>query len=135
VRRGGLWAKHMGLNWGTIGNTLGEHIGNLGNYWEPDGNLKGTCWEQRKNEKTSRDPSPPKLKRKKSMHFECKLNLPLASFFCFCSNGPFWLSYNQIKLKLGRFHKLAVSMWGWIAFPLSHLYKWEGQNFGQNKMG
>ncbi len=25
--KGGLWAKHMGLKWGDIGNTLGEHIG------------------------------------------------------------------------------------------------------------
>jgi hypothetical protein len=31
VRRGGLWAKHMGLKQGAIGNILGEHIGNLGN--------------------------------------------------------------------------------------------------------
>ncbi len=51
VRRGGLWAKHMGLTWGAIGNTLGEHIGNL----------NGTCWEQRKN-----IPPYPKLKRKKN---------------------------------------------------------------------
>jgi len=29
VKRGGLWAKHMGLKQGVIGNTLGEHIGNL----------------------------------------------------------------------------------------------------------
>jgi hypothetical protein len=29
VRRGGLWAKHMRLERGDIGNTLGEHIGNL----------------------------------------------------------------------------------------------------------
>jgi hypothetical protein len=58
VRRGGLWAKHIGLKPGAIGNTLGEHIGNL----------KGTCWEQRKNEKKIL-PSPPpqnqKLKKKK----------------------------------------------------------------------
>jgi hypothetical protein len=31
VRRGGLWAKHKGLKQGTIGNTLGKHIGNLKN--------------------------------------------------------------------------------------------------------
>jgi len=30
VRRGGIWAKHMGLL-GANGNTLGEHIGNIGN--------------------------------------------------------------------------------------------------------
>jgi len=51
VRRGRLWAKHMGLKPGAIGNTLGEHIGNL----------KGTCWEQRENEKKS-FPPPPKPK-------------------------------------------------------------------------
>jgi len=31
VRRGGLWAKYRGLKRGAIGNTLGEHMGNLGN--------------------------------------------------------------------------------------------------------
>ncbi len=33
VRRGGLWAKHMGLKRGAVGNTLGtlrEHVGNNG---------------------------------------------------------------------------------------------------------
>jgi hypothetical protein len=42
----------MGLKRGAIGNTLGEHIGNLGSifgtWWELTGNLNGTCWEQRK---------------------------------------------------------------------------------------
>jgi len=43
VRRGGLWAKHMGLKRGAIGNNLGEHIGNLmGTHWELEGNLLGT---------------------------------------------------------------------------------------------
>jgi hypothetical protein len=31
VRRGGFWAKHMGLILGAIRNTLGEHIENLRN--------------------------------------------------------------------------------------------------------
>jgi len=30
-QKGGLWPKHMGLKLGAIGNTLGEHIGNLRN--------------------------------------------------------------------------------------------------------
>jgi hypothetical protein len=30
-RRGELWAKHMGLKLGAIGNAFGEHIENLGN--------------------------------------------------------------------------------------------------------
>jgi hypothetical protein len=43
VRRGGLLAKHMGLKQGAIGNTLGEHIGNLmGTHWELEGNTLGT---------------------------------------------------------------------------------------------
>jgi hypothetical protein len=46
VRRGGLWAKHMGLKQGAIGNTLGEHMENLGNTWrtlsELEGNMLGT---------------------------------------------------------------------------------------------
>jgi len=37
--RGGLWAKQMGLKQGAIGNTLGEHIKNLG---EHIGNSLGT---------------------------------------------------------------------------------------------
>jgi len=44
VRRGGIWANHMGL--GANGNTLGEHIGNIGNlmgtHWELEGNMLGT---------------------------------------------------------------------------------------------
>jgi hypothetical protein len=35
VRRGGLWAKHMGLK--CIRNTLGEHIGDI---LEPIGNKR-----------------------------------------------------------------------------------------------
>jgi hypothetical protein len=47
----------MGLKRGAIGNTLGEHIGNL----------KGTCWEERKKEKSPPPPPAPnpKLERKK----------------------------------------------------------------------
>jgi hypothetical protein len=42
----------MGLKQGAIGNIIGEHIVKL----------KGTFWEQRKEEKTPPAPSPPKLK-------------------------------------------------------------------------
>jgi hypothetical protein len=31
VRKGGFWAKHIGLKSCAIGNTLEEHIENLGN--------------------------------------------------------------------------------------------------------
>jgi hypothetical protein len=46
VRRGGLWAKQMGLKQDAIGNTLGEHITNFGNilrtHWELENNIEGT---------------------------------------------------------------------------------------------
>jgi len=84
VRRGGFWAKHMGSKQGTIGNTLGEHNGNLRN-------ILGAGWESVGNKGKMKKISPPtpkkNLKEKKSMHFECMLNL--GPFFCFCSNGPF----------------------------------------------
>jgi len=42
VRREGLWAKHMGLKRGAIGNAFGEHIENirnpLGTHWVHVGN-------------------------------------------------------------------------------------------------
>jgi hypothetical protein len=42
--------KHMGLMWGGIGNTIGEHIGNLGNtlgtWWEPEENMLDTLGVQ-----------------------------------------------------------------------------------------
>jgi hypothetical protein len=59
----------MGLKRGAIGNTLGEHIGNLGN-------ILGT----KENKKKILSPLPqPKLKRKiKSRHFECMLSLPIS---------------------------------------------------------
>jgi hypothetical protein len=46
VRRGGLWAKHMGFKGDAIGNTFEEpreHIENLmGTHWELEGNMLGT---------------------------------------------------------------------------------------------
>jgi len=68
VKRGGLWAKHMG---GAIGNTLGEPIGNL------KGNMLGT------NKKMKKTPPPPlctphpKLKKKKTRQFESMLSPPI----------------------------------------------------------
>ncbi len=48
-RRGGLWTKHIGLKRRAIGNTLGEHIGNLiGTRRELEGNMLGTK-EKKKN--------------------------------------------------------------------------------------
>jgi hypothetical protein len=59
VRRGGLWAKHMGLKRGAIGN-----LGNiLGTHWELEGNMLET---KEKRKKILSPPCPhPKLKRKK----------------------------------------------------------------------
>jgi len=67
VRRGGLWAKRMGLKRGVIENNLGNTLGTL---WELDGNIEGTCWKQRKNEIP---PPTQNLKEKKSRHLECML--------------------------------------------------------------
>jgi hypothetical protein len=55
----------MGLKQGAIGNTFGE----------PDGNLKGTCREQRKNEKNH--PPTQNLEVKNSRHSESMLSLPI----------------------------------------------------------
>jgi hypothetical protein len=54
VRSGGLWAKHMGLKGGAIGNTLWE---TRWENWELEGN-KGK-------------------KKKNQRHFECMLSLPI----------------------------------------------------------
>jgi len=57
VRRGGLWAKHMGLKQGAIGNTNGN-----------TGNPLGTRREQRKVKKFL--PLNPNSKEKRTMRFE-----------------------------------------------------------------
>jgi hypothetical protein len=50
IRRGGLWAKHMGLKRGAIGNTLWAHIENLmGTHWELDRNMLGTTEKRKEN--------------------------------------------------------------------------------------
>jgi hypothetical protein len=60
VRRGGLWAKHMRLKRGAIGNTLRKHIGNLmGTHWELERNILGT----KGNMKKILCPPNPKLKK------------------------------------------------------------------------
>ncbi len=49
MRKGGLWAKHIGLKQGANGNTLEEHIGNLvGIHWELEENMLGTKEKQKK---------------------------------------------------------------------------------------
>jgi hypothetical protein len=75
----------MGLKQGAIGNTHGEHIGNLSKHRKneknlrlspphpskrkrkPIGNTLETCWNKRKMKKIFPflPPRPPKLKRKK----------------------------------------------------------------------
>jgi hypothetical protein len=40
---GGLWAKHMGIKGGAIGNALKEHIENLmRTHWELERKMLGT---------------------------------------------------------------------------------------------
>jgi hypothetical protein len=56
----------MGLKQGAIGNTHGEHIGNL--------------LEQRKKDKNlfAPPPNPTKLERKKTRNLECMPSLPIS---------------------------------------------------------
>jgi hypothetical protein len=53
VRRGGLWAKHMRLKQGAIGNTLRgtqcKHRNIMGTLWKPIGNLKGNMLGTKEN--------------------------------------------------------------------------------------
>jgi len=65
-----LWPTYIGEKGRTLGKTHGikarcywEHP--WGTHWEHIGNLKGTCWEQRKNEKTPLPPPTQNLKGKK----------------------------------------------------------------------
>jgi hypothetical protein len=62
-----FWPTYMGEKGRTLGKTYGIKLrcywkNPWGTHWEPDGNLKGTCWEQRQNEKNPTQPHP-KLKR------------------------------------------------------------------------
>jgi hypothetical protein len=80
VRGGGLWAKHVVLKQGVIGNTFGEHIENMP--WEHRkhiGNLMGTHWKFDGNKGKMKKILFPSqnLKEKKSRHFECMLSLPI----------------------------------------------------------
>jgi hypothetical protein len=55
----------MGLKRGAIGNTLEEHVRNLGNILGTHWELERNIWEQRKKEKIISPPSPaPKTKIK-----------------------------------------------------------------------
>jgi hypothetical protein len=56
----------------------------MGTHWELEGNIERTCWEQRKNEKNPRPPSPstppllpPNLIEKESRYFEWMMSLPI----------------------------------------------------------
>jgi hypothetical protein len=51
----------------AIGNSLGEHIGNL----------MGTHWELEGNNREKKSSPTPQLTRKKSRNFECMLRLPI----------------------------------------------------------
>jgi hypothetical protein len=83
VKGRGLWAKHMGLKRGAIGNTLEEHIRNLGNilgtWWESIGNLKGT-FGNKGEKKKSFPPLPPAPKTKIKALWVHDEAFPLASW-------------------------------------------------------
>ncbi len=80
-----------------LGIRQGQKFGDrVGTWWELIGNVKGTCWEQRKNEKNPAPPPPPaspNLKEKQSRHFECMLSLPIHCMKLRCSktvHHHFW---------------------------------------------
>jgi hypothetical protein len=42
-----------------------------------------------------------------------------------------WPMAKKQKLKLEILSKITISMWGWYASNLAHIYRWKGENFGQ----
>jgi hypothetical protein len=95
-----MWCAIWGTYWGTHWEPR-EHIGNLMvAWWEPIGNLKGTCWEQRKNEKKILPPTHTKLKIKKTkalwVHAEPSHWLHEISMFQNCSSPFLALSNTPI---------------------------------------
>jgi hypothetical protein len=72
------WERPWGTNWEPM-----EHIANLlWIHWELEGDMLGT---KEKWKKSSPPPHAPKLKRKKSRHFECMLSLPIGYMKFLCS--------------------------------------------------
>jgi hypothetical protein len=57
----------------------------------------------------------------------------LSNFFVFC-NEPIWLANHKKKLKQWRLPEIEDSKDG-VPLPLAHLYRWEGEDFGQNIYG
>ncbi len=95
VRRGGHWAKHMGLKGSAIGNTLGNTLNLIGTHWElgDKGKMKKFL------PSPTPTPTPPQnLKEKKSGHFECMLSLPIGCMKFLCSKTVqfhFWVWANK----------------------------------------
>jgi len=80
VRRGGFWTKHMGLILGAIGNTLEEHIENLGNNLAEHGrNTSAT------HEKKNLSPLPPtpktQIKKLRCLNGCCTFPLATCNFY------------------------------------------------------
>jgi hypothetical protein len=139
VRRGGLWAKHMGLKQGAIGNTHGEHIGNL--------------LEQSKKNKNIFAPPPPPTqpnsKEKKQDTLSVCRAFPLAAWNFYSQNllVPFSTLTNTPIINRGYllfiqsggctqhqicksllyflfpFHISFYSSWFWF-FPWSLTFRW-----------
>jgi len=55
VKRGGLWAKHMGLSKVLLRAPLWNTLGTLGTHWELERNMLGT-----KGKKKDPPPPPPR---------------------------------------------------------------------------
>jgi len=83
VRRGGFWAKHMGLILGAIGNTLVEQIKNLGNNL---GNMVGTHQQLMKKKTSPPLPPAPKTQIKKLGHLSGCFTFPWAAYNFYFQN-------------------------------------------------
>jgi len=49
VRRGGFWAKHIGLNSSAIGTSLGDTLKTWGTTWKNGKNTSATQKKKKKN--------------------------------------------------------------------------------------
>jgi hypothetical protein len=78
--------KHMGLKWGAMENMLGNTLGTWATYWEPIENLKGTHWEQGKNEKKNPSSSQQSLRWAPNSNL---IQFPWPQGISLLQNGPF----------------------------------------------
>jgi hypothetical protein len=97
-----------------------------GTYWEPHGNLKGTCWEQRQNEKILLPPPPKPLKKRK----QCTLSS------CWAFSLAAWNFYLQNYLSpfLAWANNSPIINWGYLPFTIKKSILRQKKNFGNSNI-